>query len=232
MFGFLSSMFIKKSKEVATLGDKPEVERDEKTGKEVKFLLPETLPIYYRLKAEYKAGIESFFSARKAEYDRLMGEAEMLDVEPSESPAANELRRREAERLRCQANKLAKDNKGEGEDLEHKLWTLLETLRREELKKILAEGEVLYTSSVNEGSSMRNSSSSYDWDRSQRKLVKFRREVFLVVLVQKAKTNKVGQMEGACIYAPAGWYIDEDLTPSWGTKSVSQMTDDELRAII
>ena len=214
---------------------KPEPERDSWTGKEVKFLLSETRSEYIRRKVEYELALGRFPAARKAEYDRLMAEAAALDLESSESPAVDELRRRKVERLRREAEEAHKRPmwpEGEEKELEWKLRTLFDTLRREEAEKILAEGHLVLES--------RNRSKTGGRFEEAGRPTEFLRKIvirdgtpYLLVWSRGEKgewqNHGGGEMYYSAFHGNGQW--EEEFGFAFSTSSVGQMTDEELRAI-
>lgn len=214
---------------------KPEPERDSWTGKEVKFLLPETRDEYFRRKAEYELALGRFPAARKAEYDRLMAEAAALDVESSESPAADELRRRKVVNLRREADEARKRPTwptGEEGEIERKLRSLLDTLRREEAEKILTEGDLVLESTSRSKTGGRFEEAGRPTE-FLRKVVIHQNVSYLLVWSRGEKgewqNHGGGEMSYSAFHGNGQW--EEEFGFAFSTSSVGQMTDDELRAV-
>ena len=207
--------------------------------KEKQFLLPETTDEFRAEKARIIRETGEERAAHLARAAELEQRAAKLDVADC-SAAQRELNRREASRLReeaymagCRASYFG----GELGTTTGLIKKAEKQLRQTEWDKIAHQGEILQQKMLEESGSITGSfSHAGGWRcRRERRLVRYEGNIFLVVFLWRGKSRVTHHSSGG--YKGGGWdeyFPTGEFEPPelhFVTSSVSQMTEEELKAI-
>lgn len=213
MFGKIWALFVRASATPLTVAD-PQVEKP-------KFLLPETAEKYLN-ELSVMSGAHQIARKTRRDLEVALADREQKLLAEEGTPAAKELNRRDAEKLRF--------NRHQNEPVTVTFETLRdgleEKLLHEEREKIAHEGEII---------SQNFAGLDTDLHKTERRVVRFGGRVFLCSLKSTSATRKGGSYVGykgktQYHYVPTGDFGPPKV--SWVTESLSQFTDEELRSIV